>query len=417
MRLNFLSRLIDHSRNVSRDDRQTVFEFNRSLALIADPKSLCASFGARIRERFGADHSIVLQLDPDKGAFVPLHDSSLEAYPIEFSRRGSLARWFLVNEKSLVVSSSPGVLASLSSVERRLLRDREIEICTPMITLNRLTGMVLLGSRTSGWELASDDLRLLELLSGLAGLALENASAYREQKERLRRLYRAERLAAAGELAAGIAHEIRNPLTSIRSTVQYLGKAFESDSERAEMVAELLGEVDRIDRTVNDLLSLTRNRSPRKLRVDVTDLLEQSLTLMATQARQSGIEIEADLGVASLAIMGDPDFLKQLLINLLLNALQAMPQGGSLSVVVRPRDPDLVAPSRRWVQIEIRDSGPGIGEDDLERVFDPFFTTKPNGTGLGLAVCHNIVEMHEGEIGIENMEGAGTMAWVRFPLL
>ena len=183
------------------------------------------------------------------------------------------------------------------------------------------------------------------------------------------------------------------------------------------MVAELLGEVDRIDRTVNDLLSLTRNRSPRKLRVDVTDLLEQSLTLMATQARQSGIEIEADLGVASLAIMGDPDFLKQLLINLLLNALQAMPQGGSLSVVVRPRDPDLVAPSRRWVQIEIRDSGPGIGEDDLERVFDPFFTTKPNGTGLGLAVCHNIVEMHEGEIGIENMEGTGTMAWVRFPLL
>ena len=69
------------------------------------------------------------------------------------------------------------------------------------------------------------------------------------------------------------------------------------------------------------------------------------------------------------------------------------------------------------MQIEIRDSGPGIGEDDLERVFDPFFTTKPNGTGLGLAVCHNIVEMHEGEIGIENMEGTGTMAWVRFPLL
>lgn len=349
MRLNPLSRLFEHSRDASLDDRRTVFEFNRSLALIADPKSLCASFSARLRERFGAAGSIVLQLDPDRGMFLPMHDSSPQPSPFEVNRRGPLARWLLVNERSLIISGSPGIIESLSSAERRILRDRAIEICIPMITLNRLTGMVLLASQRPGWRLSEDDLRLLELLCGLAGLALENASAYREQKERLRRLYRAERLAAAGELAAGIAHEIRNPLTSIRSTVQYLGKAFETDSERSELVIELLGEVDRIDRTVNDLLSLTRSPSPRKLRIDVADLVEQSLTLISTQARQSGITIETDLRPARCAILGDPDLLKQLLINLFLNALQAMPEGGRLSVTIRRREPDLVPPSRRRV--------------------------------------------------------------------
>lgn len=400
------------------DDRQTVFEFNRSLALIADPRSLCASFTARIQERFDPEVSLVLQLDPDRGLFRPLHDTGLspsELASLELSRRGPLARWLLVNERSLVVSKAPGVFASLSDSERRALRHSGIEICTPMITLNRLTGMVLLGSRSATWRLADDDLRLLELLSGLVGLALENASAYSQQRERLRRLYRAERLAAAGELAAGIAHEIRNPLTSIRSTVQYLGKVFDADSTRAQLVEELIGEVDRIDRTVNDLLRLTRNPSSKKMRMDVIDLAEQSLTLISTQARQNGIEIDTRFPAVPLTVSGDPDLLKQLLINLLLNALQVMPQGGTLSVEIRHREPDLMTAARRWVQIDIRDTGPGIREEDLERVFDPFFTTKPNGTGLGLAVCHNIVDVHQGEIGIESVPNGGTTVWFRLP--
>lgn len=419
MRLKPLSRFFDRSQIASRDDRQTVFEFNRSLALIADLESLCASFSVRIQERFAAEIAIVLQLDPDRGIFRPLHDSRGPAPPaslIEFHRRGPLARWLLVNEKSLVISECPGVLRSLTEGERRTLRDSEIGVCTPMITLNRLTGIVLLGSRDKAWHLLEDDLRLLELLSGLAGLALENASAYREQRERLRRLYRAERLAAAGQLAAGIAHEIRNPLTAIRSTVQYLGGAFEPGSERASLIAELLGEVDRIDRTVTDLLGLTRNPAPRKLQVDVADLVEQSLALISTQARQAGIDVRKELPGSPLVTLGDPDLLKQVLINLLLNALQAMSGGGVLSVAVRRREPDLVAPTHRWVQIEVRDSGPGISQEDLERVFDPFFTTKSNGTGLGLAVCHNIIEGHDGEIGIDSAGDSGTTAWVRLSL-
>jgi signal transduction histidine kinase len=256
------------------------------------------------------------------------------------------------------------------------------------------------------------------MLAGQAGLAFENAYLYHEQRDRLRRIYRAERLAAAGQLASGVAHEIRNPLTSIRSTIQYVVHEFQESNPKRALLEELLTEVDRIDRTVDGLLSLTRIADLASEPVFIGDVLEQSLLLVGAQAQRQGVILARPSATQRFQIMADAGQLKQVFLNLLLNALQAMPGGGRVETGIEEWHGETIAPlSGRWVQLRIRDTGPGIAPEHLDKVFDPFFTTKRDGTGLGLSVCHGIVQRHEGEIDVHSEAGEGTTVTLRFPVL
>ncbi len=398
---------------------QILRDFNRSLALIVDLDALRSSIVTRLHELFRADRVVIFQLDADKGLFSPAHALG---HPLDdlsglfFRQRGRLARWLIVNETVLTVPVEAGVYEYLDEPEQALLTRVGARICGPLVSLNRLTGIITLGSTNPAWRLTAEDTERLLALAGQAGLALENALLYQEQRDRLKRLHRAERLAAAGQLAAGVAHDIRNPLTAIRSTIQYLRQDFPEQGPKRELVDEVLTEVDRIDRTVNGLLSLTRTRSFEPEVTDLLDILRQSVTLIRAEARRQEVRIEEAIDVLDARCSGDPGELKQLFVNLLMNALQAMPQGGLLRVEASPV---VAEPQRapRAVRIGIADTGIGIAPEHVERVFDPFFTTKRDGTGLGLAICHGIVERHRGDIDISSEVGRGTRVSVSLPLL
>ena len=400
--------------------RQVIREFNRSLVLVVDPEALQASIAARIQELFGPDLLAIFQLDSERGIFFPSFSVGFqegELAGVRLPRRGRLAKWLLVNESCLIVPQAPGVYEFLSPAEQELLNRLHVSVAVPLISMNRLTGIILLGSHQAEWSLTQEDIELLELLASQASLAFENATLYRQQRDRLRRLYRAERLAAAGQLAAGVAHEIRNPLTTIRSTVQYLLQGVSEPDPKRELIHELLNEVDRIDRTVNGLLSLTRTSEFEPKEIDVMDVLEQSLMLVETQAKRQQVRVERRYARDHFRVMGDVNQLKQVFLNLLLNALQAMPQGGQLTVSVSSSHAEFTPPAGDFVQIQIADTGPGIAPENLERIFDPFFTTKRDGTGLGLAICHSIVHQHDGEIEVQSQVGQGTTAVIRLPLM
>lgn len=395
------------------DDHRVIRDFNRSLVLIVDPEALQASIAARIEELFHPERILIFHTDPDKETFALGFASGFTAEELNGARllrRGRLARWLLVNETCLVVPQAPGVYEYLSQEEQELLARLQIRICVPLIALNRLAGVIMLGSSRPDWGLDQSEIEILRLLGNQAGLAFENAVLLRQQQERLRRLYRAERLAAAGQLAAGVAHEIRNPLTAIRSTIQYILQDYPEHSPKRELVRELLNEVDRIDRTVNGLLSLTRSSAFAPEPVDVIDLLEQSLVLVKAQAERQSVQIERHYGRQRLHILGEANQLKQVFLNLFLNALQAMPEGGVLSVSAADS-------SFGWAHITVRDTGVGIPPEHLDKVFDPFFTTKREGTGLGLFLCYSIVERHEGEIEIHSRVREGTTVTIRLPLM
>ena len=397
---------------------RAVQEFHRSLALIVDREALESSVATRLKEIFDPDRLAILRLDPRDAHYRVSFSSGLANANLSAMRipaQGRLARWFTVNETCLSLPRESGVLRYLDESEREVLTALEVQLCAPLMSRSHVTGMVLLGSDREHHFAARQDAELLRALTEQASLAFQNATLYHEQQERLERLHRADRLAAIGQLAAGVAHEVRNPLTSIRSTIQYLGRSFGDGDPKQELAQELLEEVDRINSTISELLNLTRASELVPSEVDLVELMEQTVRLIDIQARKQSVEIKLDYSPRKLLVHADGSQLKQVFLNLILNALQAMPKGGRIALTATLERLLSGAREEPFVHVRVTDNGPGIPAERLERVFDPFFTTKQEGTGLGLLICQNIVERHKGELEMRSVEGEGTEVSIFLP--
>ena len=403
-----------------RDTRRIIQDFNRSITLIADIDALIPSIVDRIKEIFGTDRVILLHTYPDGNIFSLAFSLGYDPETLtgaHLTQRDRLAKWLLTNEAALVVEKDQGVMSYLSATEREMLERLDVRVCVPMLALNRLTGMMLLSSTQKEWSMSEEDLNLLLMLLTQASIAFESAYLSQFQRDRMRRLYRAERLATVGQLAASVAHEIRNPMTAIRSTVQYLLREFDDSNPKRELAQGVIAEVDRIDRIVDGLLSLTRRTEFTPSKISLTKLIGQALLLIRTQAQEQTIEILWEEPPQEIYVMADAAQLKQLKLNLVMNAMQAMPNGGRLRIDLNVRSQALASPGEKdWAVISITDTGRGIPPETLDRVFDPFFTTKPGGTGLGLSTCYAIAKQHNGDIEISSQENEGTTVNVRLPL-
>ena len=401
------------------NDRAAIVEFNRSLSLIADGDALMAAISARIRDMFGADRIVLLRQQSINGMFTVAFSTGYDASEmkgVHLGNNGRLAKWLLRNETPLVVKTDAGVIDYIESTERELLAKLRVTVCLPLIALNRLSGMAFLSSSDENWSIDSERLAILQMLTSQAGIAFESADLYRQQRDRLRTLYRAERLAAAGQLAASIAHEVRNPLTAIRSTVQYLLNDFDQTNPKRRLMEGVIGEVDRIDRTVDGLLSLTRQVEFTPELISLSKLIDESLLLIRTQARKQSVEVTFNGPTDEVWIVGDSSQIKQLLLNVMLNALQAMQDSGRLSLDLRAESRSAAGPSIGLVELTVADTGSGIAPEDLERIFDPFFTTKPGGTGLGIPISYAIAKRHGGDMVVHSAESKGTQVSIKLPL-
>jgi signal transduction histidine kinase len=403
-----------------RETDQIIQDFNRSITLIADTDALITSIVARINELFGTDRVILLHTYLDSGLFslafsMGYNTDALRG--VHLTQRDRLARWLLTNETALIVDRDQGVLNYISDAERQMLERLDVRVCVPLLALNRLTGLMLLSSTLKGWSLSEEDLKLLLALLGQASIAYESAYLSELQRDRMRRLYRAERLATVGQLAASVAHEIRNPLTAIRSTIQYLLREFDDNSIKHALVKGVILEVDRIDRTVDGLLSLTRRTEFMLGKLSLVNLIGQALLLIRTQAQVQSIEVLFDEPPQDVYVMADEAQLKQVVLNLVMNAIQAMPDGGRLQVDFVAESKSLDSPGEKeYAVVSIADTGCGIPIENLDKIFDPFFTTKTGGTGLGLSTCYAIVQQHGGDLEITSRENIGTKVSVRLPL-
>ena len=212
-------------------------------------------------------------------------------------------------------------------------------------------------------------------------------------------------LAAVGELAATVAHEIKNPLAGISGAIQVLREAIPEESGRREIVSEILEQIRRLDNTVRDLLTFARPAHPSRQEVDLGESLQKAWLLLSSQPSAAGIRFSAS-GTEGVTLPADSQLLQQVWLNLFQNAIEAMPRGGDLSVRVSGGDP---------ARIEISDTGTGIDPAHVERVFKPFFTTKTRGTGLGLAITKKIIEAHGGLIRAESWPKRGTTIFVEIP--
>jgi two-component system sensor histidine kinase HydH len=236
-------------------------------------------------------------------------------------------------------------------------------------------------------------------------LILRDLREVRRLQDEIRRQ---EKLAAIGGLAAGVAHEIRNPLSSIKALATFFSGQFASGSEGREAADVMAQEVDRLNRAITELLEFARPTDLKPQPTDMRFLIERSLQLVRQDATDRDIHIEMHIDDALCPVWIDPDRFSQCLLNLYLNAIQAMDSGGTLTVRCRS-DRD------RQLEIAVSDTGQGIAPEDRRQIFDPYFTTKPKGTGLGLAIVHKIVEAHEGRLQVESTTGKGSRFTLRLP--
>jgi two-component system, NtrC family, sensor histidine kinase HydH len=218
-------------------------------------------------------------------------------------------------------------------------------------------------------------------------------------------LARAERLKSLGEMAAGMAHEVKNPLAAIRSSAQMLtGRLSGKDAELASIV---VNEVDRLNRVVNDFLDYARPAPLRREQVLLSSLLDSCLELLAPVIREASVAVTRRYPTDERKVSADPNQLRQVFLNLILNAVQALGSGGEVTLDV--------SQAGGTTRVSVRDTGPGIPPDKLQQVCEPFYSTKPGGTGLGLPIAQRIVAEHGGRLEIACATGAGTTATVVLP--
>jgi len=220
---------------------------------------------------------------------------------------------------------------------------------------------------------------------------------------------RSQRLASVGRLAAGVSHEIRNPLSSIKGFATYFKERYHDVPENQQISNLMIQEVDRLNRVVGQLHEFARPITISKKPINVKTFLKNSLKLIERQALEENIKIQTDLAPEIDEIFIDPDRISQVLLNLYLNAVESVKNGGNLFIMLLKNE------EKKRVEIRVSDTGTGISEDDLTHMFDPYFTTKASGTGLGLAIVHNIIDAHEGEIKVESRLGQGTTVTILLP--
>ena len=387
---------------------------------------------------FGYEFAVILLVDEEKrgtvcgvgGSRAPSIELLLSelSYPVDGGKRG-ITRHVLLTGESVLIND-----VSLSPIYRPLRGwDAGSELCVGLKDGERIIGIMDIESSMRN-AFGQNDFMALESLAGILSSVISNADQYQRSQETVRqlqhtqqelqtriaaqldaerKLIQAEKLAAVGEMAAGIAHELNNPLTTVTGFTELVLEELPDDSESRIDLGLVLKEARRARDVVRRLLDFSRRSESERTRVDLNEVLSDVLSLTNHLMHTSGVRLDVAMGKKLPWVSVDRNQMKQVFLNLLHNALQAMPSGGQLFVHTGVRQRD----SQKWVTASIKDTGDGISPKDRERIFEPFFTTRSGqgGTGLGLSVTYGIISDHGGVIDVESEIGKGTNFTVWLP--
>jgi two-component system NtrC family sensor kinase len=270
-----------------------------------------------------------------------------------------------------------------------------------------LMATINLGKKLSGKGYSREDIGFLRTLANEAAISIEYAVIFEELKKNQERMVHSEKLAAIGTTTAGVAHELKNPLTYLSTVAQILPKKWDDQHFRQSVTRMLPFEIQRMQLIVEGLLHYSRSKELTLKPLELKDSVEKALALLNYDIKKNQVIVKTQYWHKNKA-NADPDRLMQVLVNIISNAVQAMGQkGGSLIIKVEDK--------HEMVEISFKDTGPGIQSGNLKKIFDPFYTTKDAGTGLGLAITKKIIEEHKGKIFIESEPGIGTTFRICFP--
>ena len=400
--------------------RSVLINLSKEIVTIIDLDFLCRRIVETISMTMGIEKTSIFLLDEEKREYA-LHETKTQerlGKPTKdtfvLGPHDAVIVW-LQNNKTILVREEWAKRRKTAELRDATNRMKTLgaEVCVPLISKGRLIGVVILGGKTNREMYSHEDVELLEAIANGTVIAVENARLYEDLKKQDAVMRRADRLASLGTLTAGLAHEIRNPLVAIKTLTQLLPERIDDAEFRRDFLAIASGEVDRISSLVNELLEFARPTEPHLQPENIREIMEGMILLISTEMKKKNVDIrtryEGDLPLVN----ADREQIKQVFLNILLNAIEATDEGGQVSVVIRTFHKKQ---GPRFLQAEISDTGAGIREDHLDPIFTPFFTTKDKGSGLGLSISHQIVQEHGGTITVDSRLGKGSSFFVNLPV-
>ncbi len=326
-----------------------------------------------------------------------------------------IAGWVVATGETLAVEDY-NALPRRSSIYPAAFR---AVVCVPLKFRDEVLGVLTVYDSREGRVFDDDEVALLELLAPQVAIAIRNAMLYQELTARMeaqakaeREMIRSARLAAVGELAAAVAHELNNPLTTVTGFVELALEDAPPDSSLAEDLALALEEAHRARNIVRRLLDFARRSEPVRIATDINDLLHETLALVKHLMATSGVTLKLDLAEELPLVYVDRSEMKQVFLNLITNALQTMPHGGVLRIRTFVEEGE----EQAWVVVQVEDTGEGMTPEQQMRVFDPFFSLKQPGPSLGLSASYSIVQKHGGVLDVQSEKDKGSVFTVRLPI-
>ena len=386
--------------------------------LHAATEKIVSTFAARLSVQTAAWYL----LDSEKGSYALASSHGFPTgstgHPVKV---GSLLTQHLTRSHRALVRDELEQVAHRSESARLLemLDTLEADLCLPLMSKDGLIGFCALGPRSPYRVYSHEDITLLETVARNAAIAIHNGMLYEALKRAQRAVQRTQRLRSLEIIAAGFAHEIRNPLTSIKTFLQLTPSRMGDTDFLVGFSQIACDDVSRIERLIKEILDYARFRDPQFMEEDLKEIIASCLHLIEVRADQNKVKIKKEFAETLPKVMVDRQQMKQMLLNLFLNALDAMTEkGGTLTVTTRQV---VTSIQGSWAQIEVSDTGSGIDPKDLDHIFDPFYTTKHEseereGTGLGLTIVNQIMRDHHGYIDVHSVVARGTTFVINLPL-
>ncbi len=374
-----------------------------------------------IQTAMNSEASAIFEVDREREELffrIALGDAADRAKEVRVKIGEGVAGWVAKTREPLNIPDTRNDSRFLALVDAQTgFRTRSI-LCVPIIYKEELSGVLEVLNKKDERGFDENDMEMLIILANQIAIALENARLFSRLRERFaltkeelkatqEKLLQTERLAALGKLSQGVAHEVRNPVMIIGGFVRRLQKQFNDNAQIQETVEIVLKQTERLERMVADIEKLAGLRSPTLQPCMIAEIVEKALELIADQIESRAIQVVKLLPNVIPTITVDKELLELALRNIMLNAAEAMPTGGTLEVAINPKP--------KGVSLFVRDTGVGIKPEDLPNIFDPFFTSKTQGSGIGLTAAHHIISDHCGDIKVSSVPGQGTEVQIWLP--
>ena len=398
------------------DYRETLGRFSKAMVTILDLQSLSQRIIETVTQTMGVEKASLFLWNEEKGGHSLFESKNIkmsssapllpknDALPHYLQKIGEI----IIREELAKGADIP----ELNDVIQKMSL-LEAEVSIPLISKGQLVGMINLGYKFNKDIYSHEDIELLSTLANQTAVAIENARLYEDLKRSKSYIRRADRLASLGTLTAGLAHEIRNPLVAIKTLTQLLPERLDDEEFRNQFLKIAAGEVDRISSLVTELLEFARPSDPKLELEDINTVLDGMILLVSTETKKKQINITKDYAPDLTPVQIDREQIKQVFLNILLNAIEATQENGKIVVKTR----SFMKPGGEpYAQIEFTDTGCGIPGEYLEDIFNPFFTTKSTGSGLGLSISNQIIQDHRGYIDVESQIGKGSSFFINLPI-